>query len=173
MPTCYAHHLAKGHCLLQRFILWASKVYMWPYWSGLSCLSSIHLWMDCSNIRRRSFSGSAFRSPDLHQQLFVSIQTSASSICQGTSTTVPGGASSSPAPKGFPPSGPPLAGHLDTPDDLSTTVCHTKFLNESSALLIHLSTLSPNVILLGDFNIHSKITSVHLTLKEFILTRPQ
>lgn len=56
------------------------------------------------------------------QQLFVSIRTSASSIDQGTSTAVPSGASSSPAPKGFPPSGPPLATHPDIPADLSTSV---------------------------------------------------
>lgn len=56
------------------------------------------------------------------QQLFVSIRTSASSNDQGTSTAVPSGASSSPAPKGFPPSGPPLAAHPDKPADLSTSV---------------------------------------------------
>lgn len=56
------------------------------------------------------------------QQLFVSIRTSASSIDQGTSTAVPSGASSAPAPKGFPPSGPPLAAHPDIPADLSTSV---------------------------------------------------
>lgn len=36
-----------------------------PYWSGLSCLSSIYLWTDYSNIRRRSFSAALCFHPDI------------------------------------------------------------------------------------------------------------
>lgn len=43
---------------------------------------------------------------------------------------------------------------------------HTEFLNDFSGLLTHLSTLSPNVILLGDFNIHMDNTTLPLT-KDF------
>lgn len=41
---------------------------------------------------------------------------------------------------------------------------NSDFLNEVSALLTHLSTLSPNVILLGDFNIHMDNTALPLTI---------
>ena len=40
---------------------------------------------------------------------------------------------------------------------------HSEFLNDIAALLAHLSTLSPNVIMLGDFNIHLDNTTLPLT----------
>ncbi|CAJ1078312.1 putative RNA-directed DNA polymerase from transposon X-element [Xyrichtys novacula] len=41
---------------------------------------------------------------------------------------------------------------------------HSDFLNEFSVLLNHLATLSPNIILLGDFNIHMDNTTLPLTM---------
>lgn len=49
------------------------------------------------------------------------------------------------------------------PTIIATVYHHSDVLNDFAALLIHLSTLSPNVILLGDFNIHMDNTNLPLT----------